>query len=144
MHALYDGSFLLSVGCPPATNRDLPERAKYTCGLQTYLISCYLTFIMYLPTFALQFQALTQSIFQQSLLIQIAAIVAIVIILYLLFRFGIKLLINSIVGLIVIFAIDYLFGFGLIITLPVVIVVALFGLPAVVVLVILKFFGIMI
>jgi len=99
---------------------------------------------MYLPTFALQFQALTQSIFQQSLLIQIAAIVAIVIILYLLFRFGIKLLINSIVGLIVIFAIDYLFGFGLIITLPVVIVVALFGLPAVVVLVILKFFGIMI
>lgn len=76
-------------------------------------------------------------------------IVIIAIVLYLIFRLGRSLLkvifaiiANSILGVLAIYAVDYLFNMGIPLTLPILIPTALFGLPGVGTMIILRFFGI--
>lgn len=72
----------------------------------------------------------------------IAAILVVVFIIFVLGKFLAGLLVNSIVGLIAIFAVNYLFGLGIPYSWPVIIATALLGLPAVLVIIILKLGGI--
>lgn len=53
-----------------------------------------------------------------------------------------KLILNSVVGLAAIFALDYVFNAGIPLKLYVIITTALFGIPAVGVFVVLRFFGV--
>ncbi len=69
------------------------------------------------------------------------AIVAIVFIVFSLGRLLIGLLANSILGLISIYLLNSIFGLGIPYTWPIIIATAIFGLPAVFVLVILKLGG---
>jgi hypothetical protein len=75
----------------------------------------------------------------------IVVIIAILLVLYILFRGGgfiLGLIVNSILGLIVIFLVNAVFGLGIVFDLLTWIVVALFGLPAVLIIIILKLLGI--
>ena len=81
--------------------------------------------------------------------IELAIIVIIGILLFLIFRVGKSLLkllfgliINSILGLIAIFAVDYIFKMQIPIKIPILVATMIFGLPAVGTFVILRLFGI--
>ncbi|MDE1825538.1 MAG: pro-sigmaK processing inhibitor BofA family protein [Candidatus Micrarchaeota archaeon] len=80
-----------------------------------------------------------------SLTSEIVIVVAIIVVLLLIFRLGkfiIGLLTNSILGLIAFFALNYLFGLGIPISLPIIVVTAIFGLPAVAIIVLLRLMGV--
>ena len=80
-----------------------------------------------------------------SILSEIVLLVAILLVLYIIFKAGkfiIGLLTNSILGLIAIFVVNALFGIGIPINWITLITTAIFGLPAVVILVLLKIIGI--
>ncbi|HUB92770.1 MAG TPA: pro-sigmaK processing inhibitor BofA family protein [Candidatus Saccharimonadales bacterium] len=85
--------------------------------------------------------ALTVAAFFPEILI-VLAILAVVFIIFFLGRFIIGMLVNSILGLLSIWILDSLFNLGIAISAPVIIVTALFGLPAVLVIVILRLFGV--
>ena len=73
----------------------------------------------------------------------LAALIAVV--LFIIFKLGkllVGIIVNSIVGLIAIVLLDYVFNIGIPIAWVTMIPTALFGLPAVAVLVILRLFGI--
>ncbi len=78
----------------------------------------------------------------------IITILAIGLVIFIVFKLGKTILrivfgviANSILGFIVIFLLNYLFDMGLVFTIPVLVSVALFGLPAVGTIVILKLLG---
>ena len=76
---------------------------------------------------------------------EIVVIAAILLVLYIIFKGGgvVKgLILNSIAGLIAIYLVNLIFGLGIAFDLLTWIVVALFGLPAVAVIIILKLIGI--
>lgn len=72
----------------------------------------------------------------------IAAILLIVFVVFTLGRLLFGLILNSVLGFISIFLVNALFGLGISIDWVTIIVVAIFGLPAVAVIVILKLIGI--
>ena len=83
-----------------------------------------------------------------ALISTIIAILAIGLVIFIVFKLGKTILrivfgviANSILGFIVIFLLNYLFDMGIIFTIPVLVSVALFGLPAVGTIVILKLLG---
>ncbi len=68
---------------------------------------------------------------------------------YIIFKIGksllrllLSIIANSILGFIAILALDYVFGFGIPLIIPIIVVTALFGLPAVGTIAILKIMGI--
>ncbi len=72
-------------------------------------------------------------------------IAAIVLVLFIIFKLGrliLGLVVNSILGLIAIYAVNTIFNLGIVYNLLTIIVVAIAGLPAVAVIVILKLLGI--
>ncbi|MCL5427798.1 MAG: pro-sigmaK processing inhibitor BofA family protein [Candidatus Marsarchaeota archaeon] len=71
----------------------------------------------------------------------IVAIIAVIFIVFALGRFLLGLLVNSILGLIALFLINAIFGLAIPITLATIAATAIFGLPAVFVIVILKLGG---
>lgn len=76
---------------------------------------------------------------------EILVIAGIILILFIIFKFGnviLGLILNSILGLIAIWLVNALFNLGIIYNLLTIIVVAIFGLPAVAVIIILKLIGI--
>lgn len=76
---------------------------------------------------------------------ELAIIAAILLILFVVLKLGkvlIGLVLNSVLGLIAIYLVNYLFNLGIIFNLITLIVVAIFGLPAVAVIIILKLLGI--
>ncbi|MFI5412680.1 MAG: pro-sigmaK processing inhibitor BofA family protein [Candidatus Micrarchaeales archaeon] len=73
------------------------------------------------------------------LLVLIAVVVGVI---YIFGRLLAGLVVNSILGLISIFAVNVIFGLGIGITVITIILVAIFGVPAVLVIVILKMIGI--
>jgi hypothetical protein len=76
---------------------------------------------------------------------EILIIAAILIVLYIILKLGkllIGLILNSILGLIAIYLVNTIFGLGIVYNLLTIIVVAIFGLPAVAVIIILKLIGI--
>jgi hypothetical protein len=83
-----------------------------------------------------------------ALISTIITILAIGLVIFIVFKLGKTILrivfgviANSILGFIVIFLLNYLFDMGLVFTIPVLVSVALFGLPAVGTIVILKLLG---
>jgi hypothetical protein len=83
-----------------------------------------------------------------ALISTIITILAIGLVIFIVFKLGKTILrivfgviANSILGFIVIFLLNYLFDMGIIFTIPVLVSVALFGLPAVGTIVILKLLG---
>ena len=80
-----------------------------------------------------------------ALISEIVVIAAILVVLYVILKFGgilIGLILNSILGLIAIYLVNVIFNLGIIYNLLTLIVVAIFGLPAVGVIIILKLIGI--
>ncbi|MGD0728757.1 MAG: pro-sigmaK processing inhibitor BofA family protein [Candidatus Micrarchaeaceae archaeon] len=77
-----------------------------------------------------------------SELIIIAAILLVLFIILKLGKFLIGLILNSILGLIAIYLVNTLFSLGIVYNLLTIIVVAIFGLPAVAIIIILKLIGI--
>jgi inhibitor of the pro-sigma K processing machinery len=76
---------------------------------------------------------------------EIVVIAAIFLVLFIILKLGkllFGLIINSILGLIAIYLVNSIFGLGIIYNLLTIIVVAIFGLPAVAVIIILKIIGI--
>ena len=76
---------------------------------------------------------------------EVILVALIALVLYIIFKLGkliIGIIVNTIVGLIAIFLLDYFFHIGIPIAWVTIIPTALFGLPAVAVLVILRLFGI--
>ncbi len=76
---------------------------------------------------------------------ELVVIAAILVVLFIILKFGnllIGLILNSILGLIAIYAVNTLFNLGIIYNLLTLIVVAVFGLPAVAVIILLKLIGI--
>ena len=76
---------------------------------------------------------------------ELLVIAAIIIVLFIIFKFGnfiLGLILNSILGLIAIYLVNSLFNLGITYDWITWIVVAIFGLPAVAVIIILKFIGI--
>ena len=83
-----------------------------------------------------------------ALISTIITILAIGLVIFIVFKLGKTILrivfgviANSILGFIVIFLLNYVFDMGLVFTIPVLVSVALFGLPAVGTIVILKLLG---
>jgi hypothetical protein len=76
-----------------------------------------------------------------SEIIIVVAIIAVVFIVFSLGRVLLGLVVNSVLGLIAIFLINAIFGLGIPITLAVLVATAIFGLPAVFVMIILKLGG---
>jgi hypothetical protein len=83
-----------------------------------------------------------------ALISTIITIIAIGLVIFIVFKLGKTILrivfgviANSILGFIVIFLLNYLFDIGIVFTIPVLVSVALFGLPAVGTIVILKLLG---
>jgi hypothetical protein len=75
---------------------------------------------------------------------EIVVIAAILIVLYIILKLGkilIGLILNSILGLIAIYLVNTIFSLGIIYNLLTIIIVAIFGLPAVAVIIILKLIG---
>ena len=93
-----------------------------------------------LPLIGLLFQILVGGLLPTILVV--LAIFVVVLIIFLLGRLILGLIVNSILGLLAIWAVDTFFGLGIPFTIPVVAVTAIFGLPAVLVLIILRFFGV--
>lgn len=84
------------------------------------------------------------SLFSGPLVSEILIVAAIVLIVFIVFKLGkflLGLVVNSILGLIAIFLINAVFGLAIPITLAVIVATAIFGLPAVFVIVILKLGG---
>jgi inhibitor of the pro-sigma K processing machinery len=80
-----------------------------------------------------------------SVAFELVVIAAILLVLFIILKLGkllIGLILNSILGLIAIYLVNALFGLGIIYNLITIIVVAIFGLPAVAVIIILKLIGI--
>lgn len=76
---------------------------------------------------------------------EIILVALIAVVLFIVFKLGkllIGIIVNSIVGLIAIVLLDYVFNIGIPVALATIIPTALFGLPAVAVLVILRLFGV--
>ena len=76
---------------------------------------------------------------------EIVVIAAILVVLYIVLKFGniiLGLILNSILGLIAIYLVNVLFNLGIMYNLLTWIVVAIFGLPAVAAIIILKLIGI--
>lgn len=76
---------------------------------------------------------------------ELVVIAAILVVLYIILKFGgliIGLLVNSILGLIAIYAVNVIFNLGIVYDLLTWVVVAIFGLPAVAVIILLKLIGI--
>jgi hypothetical protein len=76
---------------------------------------------------------------------EIVIIAAILVVLYVILKFGgiiIGLILNSVLGLIAIYLVNVIFNLGIIYNLLTLIVVAIFGLPAVGVIILLKLIGI--
>jgi SigmaK-factor processing regulatory protein BofA len=76
---------------------------------------------------------------------EIVVIAAILVVLYVILKFGgiiIGLVLNSVLGLIAIYLVNVIFNLGIIYNLLTLIVVAIFGLPAVGVIILLKLIGI--
>jgi hypothetical protein len=76
---------------------------------------------------------------------EILVIAAILLVLYIILKLGktiIGLILNSILGLIAIYLVNVIFGLGIIYNLLTLVVVAIFGLPAVAIIIILKLIGI--
>ncbi len=75
----------------------------------------------------------------------IIAILVILLVIFIIFKFGkliIGLILNSILGLIAIYLVNTIFDLGILYNLITIIIVAIFGLPAVLVIIILKLIGI--
>jgi hypothetical protein len=72
----------------------------------------------------------------------VLAIFAVIFIIFFLGRLILGLLVNSILGLFAIWILDVFFNLGITYNIPVIIVTAIFGLPAVFVIVILRLFGV--
>ncbi|MCL4374093.1 MAG: pro-sigmaK processing inhibitor BofA family protein [Candidatus Marsarchaeota archaeon] len=89
------------------------------------------------------------SIFGGAIASEIILVLAIALVIFIIFKVG-KLLLkiifgiiaNSILGIIAIFALDYFFGIGIPTGIPEIASTAIFGLPAVGTMVILRLFGI--
>ncbi len=80
-----------------------------------------------------------------SIISEIIVIAAILIVLFVVLSLGklfLGLLLNSILGLIALYIVNSLFGLGIAYNLVTIVVVAIFGLPAVAVIIILKLIGI--
>ena len=76
---------------------------------------------------------------------ELVVIAAILLVLYIILKLGkviIGLILNSILGLIAIYLVNTIFSLGIVYKLLTIIVVAIFGLPAVAVIIILKLIGI--
>ncbi len=76
---------------------------------------------------------------------EVLVIAAILLVLFIILKLGklvIGLILNSILGLIAIYLINAIFGLGIVYNLITVVVVAIFGLPAVAIIIILKLIGI--
>lgn len=76
---------------------------------------------------------------------EILVIAAILIVLFVILKLGkflLGLVLNSILGLIAIYLVNAIFGLGIVYTLLTIVVVAIFGLPAVAIIIILKLIGI--
>ncbi len=76
---------------------------------------------------------------------EIVIIAAVLLVLFIIFKLGkllFGLILNSILGLITIYLVNMIFSLGIIYNLFTLIVVAIFGLPAVAVIIILKLIGI--
>lgn len=76
---------------------------------------------------------------------EILVIAAIALILFIIFKLGrviVGLIVNSILGLIAIYAVNTIFNLGIVYNLLTIIVVAIAGLPAVAIIIILKLIGI--
>ena len=76
---------------------------------------------------------------------EIIIIAAILLVLYIILKLGktiLGLILNSILGLIAIYLVNVIFNLGIIYNLLTIIIVAIFGLPAVAVVIILKLIGI--
>lgn len=89
--------------------------------------------------------ALLATITSGAILSEIIVIAAFLLILYVIFTVGepiLWLIVNSILGLIAIFLVNAIFGLGIVYDLLTWIVVALFGLPAVAIIILLKLLGI--
>lgn len=87
---------------------------------------------------------LLQAAFSGSVISEILLVLAILVVLFVIFRLGkflLGILANSILGLISIFVINAIFGIGIPINLLTVVATALFGLPAVFIMVILRLLG---
>ena len=79
------------------------------------------------------------------LLSEVVVIAAILLILFIILKLGnviLGLILNSILGIIAIFVVNAVFGLGIVYDLLTWIVVAIFGLPAVAIIIILKLLGI--
>jgi len=80
-----------------------------------------------------------------ALVSEIVVIAAILVVLFVILKFGgilIGLILNSVLGLIAIYLVNVIFNLGIIYNLLTLIVVAIFGLPAVGVIILLKLIGI--
>lgn len=89
--------------------------------------------------------ALLLQILAGGLASEIITIILIFVVLFVIFKLGKMLfgiIINSVLGLISIFLLNLWFGLGITLSILVIIFVAIFGLPAVAVLVILRLLGI--
>ncbi|MGI0141543.1 MAG: pro-sigmaK processing inhibitor BofA family protein [Candidatus Micrarchaeales archaeon] len=76
---------------------------------------------------------------------EVALVVGIIIVLLIVFTLGkflVGILTNSILGLISFFLLNTFFGLGIPITIPTVLVTAIFGLPAVAIIVLLRILGV--
>ena len=93
-----------------------------------------------LPLIGLLFQILAGGLLPAILVV--VAVFVVVLIIFLLGRLILGIIVNSILGLLAIWVVDTFFGLGIPFTIPVVVVTAIFGLPAVLVLIILRLFGI--
>lgn len=79
------------------------------------------------------------------ILSEILVIAAIILVLFIILKLGkfiLGLILNSILGLIAIYLVNTIFNLGIIYNLLTIIVVAIFGLPAVAIIIILKLIGI--
>jgi hypothetical protein len=80
-----------------------------------------------------------------ALVSEVVVIAAILVVLYIILKFGgilVGLIVNSILGLILIYAVNVIFNLGIVYDLLTWVVVAIFGLPAVAIIIILKLIGI--
>jgi hypothetical protein len=80
-----------------------------------------------------------------SILSEVVVIAAILVVLFIILKLGnvlVGLVLNSVLGLIAIYLVNAIFSLGIVYNLLTLIVVAIFGLPAVAVIIILKLIGI--
>lgn len=85
-------------------------------------------------------QLFTSSFYSEVLVI--LGIILVILIVFTLGRFIVGLIVNSVLGLIAIYLVNALFGLGIPYNLPVLVATAIFGLPAVAIIIILKLGGV--